>query len=63
MEDCGGVMTEEQAMDLLEAVKQVPQPEKRSSTQWSCVYNQTQGSVDIAIAMDYDNIYSFSLTD
>ena len=50
-------------MDLLEAVKQVPQPEKRSSTQWSCVYNQTQGSVDIAIAMDYDNIYSFSLTD
>lgn len=63
MEDCDGVMTEEQAMDLLEAVKQVPQPEKRSSTQWSCVYNQSKGSVDIAVAMDYDRIYSFSLWD
>lgn len=63
MADCQGVMTAQQAMDLLEAVKQVPQPEKRSSTQWSCVYNQTQGSVDIAVAMDYDHLYSFSLAD
>ncbi len=63
MTDCGGVMTEEQAMNLLQAVSQVPRPEKDSATQWSCVYNQTQGSVDIAVAMDYDNIYSFSLAD
>lgn len=63
MTDCQGVMTAQQAMDLLEAVKQVPKPEKDSSTQWSCVYNQTQGSVDIAVAMDYDHLYSFSLAD
>lgn len=63
LEQRGGIFTEQQAMDLLKAVKQVPRPEKDSSTQWSCVYNQTRGSVDIAMDMDYDRIYSFSLAD
>ena len=58
-----GILTEEEAMDLLEAVSQQPQPEKRSSTQWSCVYNQSRGTVFIAMGMDYDHLYQFSIWD
>lgn len=59
--EADGVITEEGAMDILEAAKQEPKPEKRSSTQWSCVYNLTEQTVDISVGMDYDNIYKFSL--
>ena len=63
MEAAEGILTEEEAMDLLEAVSQQPQPEKRSSTQWSCVYNQSRGTVFIAMGMDYDHLYQFSIWD
>lgn len=63
MEAAEGILTEEEAMDLLEAVSQQPQPEKRSSTQWSCVYNQNRGTVFIAMGMDYDHLYQFSIWD
>ena len=58
-----GVFTEEEAMDLLEAVSQQPREGKDSSTQWSCVYNQTDGTVRVAMSMDYEHVYTFSLYD
>lgn len=60
----GGVFEDSaQAMELLEAVKQVPREGKRSTTQWSCVYNQSMASVEIAMDMRYENIYRFALSD
>ena len=58
MEENQGVMTEEEAMELLSAVSQDGED---SSTQWSCVYNQTDGTLTVAIDMDYDNTYSFAI--
>ena len=39
-------VSEEEAMEILEAAKQEPSPEKDSSTQWSCVYNLTDLTLD-----------------
>lgn len=61
MTEKGGVFTEEEAMDLLESVSQAPKEGKKSTTQWSCVYNQSKGTVDIAVGMDYDNLYSYRI--
>ena len=61
MEASGGVLTEEEGMALLQAVSQQPQPGKDSSTQWSCLYNQVRGTVDIAVAMVYDSLYHFAI--
>ena len=49
------------AMNLLEAVSQQVSEEKKSSTQWSCVYDQHAVSVDIAMNMDYEKVYTFGL--
>ena len=58
----GGVFeNEEQAMELLKAVSQPVSEEKKSSTQWSCVYNQQDAGVEIAMNMDYEKVYTFGL--
>lgn len=51
------------AMALLESVRQEPREGKRSTTQWSCVYNQSMASVEIAMDMRYDRVYRFALSD
>jgi len=64
LEQTGGVMADEQAaMALLEAVSQTAKPgkERPSSTQWSCVYDQSMASVAVAMDMQYGEIYRFSL--
>ena len=49
----GGVFENKgEAMALLAAVKQVPREGKRSTTQWSCVYDQSSASVEITMDMD-----------
>jgi len=48
-------------MALLAAVKQVPQEGKRSTTQWSCVYDLENASVDVVMDMNYGQTYAFSL--
>lgn len=53
--------SEEQAMELLKAVSQPVSEEKKSSTQWSCVYNQQDAGVEIAMNMDYEKVYTFGL--
>ena len=60
----GGVFADTTAaMALLEAVSQEPREGKRSWTQWSCVYNQSMASVEIAMDMHYDRIYRFALSE
>ena len=44
------------AMSVLEAASQ-------DSTFWSAVYNNTEKTVDIALHGEYDETYSYSLTD
>ncbi len=61
MTEQNGIFTEAQAMDLLESVSQKVRKDKTSTTQWSCVYNQDRGTVDIAVGMDYDNLYTFGI--
>lgn len=51
------------AMKLLETVSQKPAQGKKSTTQWSCIYNQNTASVEIAMDMDYENVYTFSLNE
>lgn len=61
MTEKNGIFTAREAMDLLESVSQKVKKDKTSTTQWSCVYNQTRGTVDIAVGMDYDNTYTFGI--
>ena len=62
--DNGGVFADTTAaMALLEAVRQEPREGKRSWTQWSCVYNQSMASVEIAMDMHYGRIYRFALSE
>lgn len=50
-----------EAMAVLSACSQPAQEGKRSSTQWSCVYNLTKPSVEIAMDMNYERIHTFAL--
>lgn len=61
MTEKNGILSADDSMDLLEAVAQLPKNEDKGGTQWSAVYNQTQGSVDIAMMRDFENIYTFSI--
>ena len=61
LDENNSVLTEDGAMDVLAAVKQEPKPEKRSYTQWSCIYNLTDPQVNISVGMDYDNIYTYNV--
>lgn len=62
LHETGGILADSSAaMALLQSVSQQPQEGKRSSTQWSCVYDQSRATVDIVMNMDYDTVYSFSL--
>lgn len=57
----GTLRDTEEAMALLEAVSQKPVEGKDSSTPWSCVYDQKEIGLDVAIDMDYDTVYHFEL--
>lgn len=58
----GGVFAgEDEAMALLAAASQLAREDKRSSTQWSCVYNQETASVKVVLDMDYGTVYEFGL--
>ncbi len=56
-------LTETEAMQLLQAVSQKPDSEdtEKSSTQWSVIYNLSQGTAQISIQRDYDRIYEYAI--
>lgn len=60
----GGVLEGSQAaMELLAAVAQPAKEGRNSTTQWSCVYDQDNASLELVMDMDYDTVYSFSLSE
>jgi len=57
-------LNDSQAMELLKAVSQNSNPnENTSHTQWSAVYNLTQKKVDISILQEYENKFSFAVSE
>jgi len=54
LDEAGGKVSQNRAMELLEAVKQ-------NSTVWSVVYNLSSGSIDVAMGSDYTNVHAFEL--
>ena len=64
LEENGGVFEDmNDAMGLLEAVDQDGGPTQRAGTRWSCIYNQTEPELLLALNRDYENLYSFKLSD
>lgn len=62
LKDSEGILSETEAMDVLEAAKNVAEPpDDTSSTQWSCVYNLDARTVDICVGGDFETVYSYSL--
>ena len=61
LEACGGVMSEEDAMRLLDEVKQTRVRKGDSCTQWSVVYNLSRGTARVCPAGDYSASYRFTL--
>jgi len=53
--------TAEDAMDLLEDVKQ--EVDENIHTEWSIVYHLTDFSMDISVDMDFDNVYHLDIKD
>lgn len=70
LESCGGILSEPDAMDLLQKADTDANPakedvseEKTSITQWSVVYNTATKEADIAINKDFKHIYTYKLND
>lgn len=55
------VLSEKESMNLLQTVSQKPSTEKTSNTQWSVVYNLSQGTYSICIGRNYDKVVRGSL--
>ena len=53
--------TPDDAMDMLEAVKQ--EYDNNIHTEWSIVYHLTDFSMDISVDMDFDNVYHLEIKD
>ena len=53
--DC--IVSEQEAMKILDNAK------NRKMTEWSCVYNLDDFTVDICIDTDYENVYTISASD
>lgn len=62
LEENGGAFADmRDAMTLLEAVKQNGDETSRAGTRWSCIYNQTNPELLLAVNRDYENLYTFAL--
>lgn len=57
----GGVLTEEEAMQLLDDVHQTRDTKHEGGTVWSVVYNLTKGTATVCVNYDYSHKYSFKL--
>ena len=62
LEDCDGIVTEDSGMDILKAAaRNFNVPDADCSTQWSEIFNLEKGTLGIAIDMDYDHIYQYTI--
>lgn len=62
LDETGGVVSHEDAMDLLQACRWEPNGQSASTTQWSCVYDLKTRSLDLVLQEDWDNVLSFRLS-
>lgn len=53
LQSAGNVLTEAEAMAVLQLVSQLPTAAQTSNTQWSVVYNLTQGTYTICVGRKY----------
>ena len=56
------ILSDQDAMQVLESVSQLPTAAKTSNTQWSVVYNLTQGTYSICVGRDYEREVSSKIT-
>jgi len=61
LEESGGVMSEEEAMELLKEVCQKTKDPRSSHTQWSVVYNLTRKTATVCIDGEYDRSWQFAI--
>ncbi len=54
LQDAGNVLTESEAMAVLQSVAQRPTAAKTSNTQWSVVYNLTRGTYTLCVGRKYE---------
>jgi len=54
LEQAGGALAPQEAMDLLEDVSQ-------DITMWSVVYNMSSGDISVAMGRDYEQVHEFQL--
>ena len=57
------VLSEKEAMSLLEMVSQPETEASTSMTQWSVVYNLTDLNATVAIRREYEKLFRFSIND
>ncbi|MCQ2263737.1 MAG: hypothetical protein MJZ70_05580 [Bacteroidales bacterium] len=55
------VLTESEAMAVLQSVAQRPTAAKTSNTQWSVVYNLTRGTYTLCVGRNYNTPVSGSV--
>lgn len=61
LDSAGGILTEEEAMHLLDQVHQKAVRRNDSRTQWSVVYNLTRGTATVCVNHDYSKTWKFSI--
>lgn len=61
LKETNNILSEREAMTLLQTVSQEPSTEKTSNTQWSVVYNLSQGTYCICIGRNYNKFVYGSL--
>ena len=60
--DTGTLMTDGEAMALLQTVSQAYDPEAMTSlTQYSVIYNNSNKTVKVCVMRDYEDVYEFSV--
>lgn len=62
LDETGAVITHQEAIALLEACRWNEPNREDVSTQWSCVYDLREKSVDIVMHEDWENVLTFKLS-
>jgi hypothetical protein len=60
LEESGGILSEQQGMELLSAVQQGS--DSKSPTQWSVLYNNSKQTAKLCLRGDYDTVYEFAVS-
>ena len=63
IDNCNGILDEENSWAALKAAATAPSPESvTSNTQWSILFNNTEGTADITIRRHWGDVFSFAVS-